>query len=184
MECIRLKYPTFEDVKKARETLKDVSTSHWVQDDLFTWKWWLLLAATFLPWVIWIKYRDKERTLEILCYGLLWAILASVTDVIGGESLLWGYPDKLLPMVPPLFPADISVIPVSYMFIYQYTNTLKRYLVFSLLLSGFFSYLVEPIFIKLEMFSLHNWAHTYSFLGFFILSLIPYYLIKKLTIKK
>lgn len=184
MEWILLKYPTFEDVKNARETLKDLSIRHWLHDDLFTWQWWLLLAATFLPWVIWLKYHDKARTLEILCYGLLWATLASITDVIGGDLLLWGYPDKLLPMVPPLLPADMAVIPVSFMFIYQYAKTFKTYVVSSLLLSGGFSYVIEPIFIKVEMFALHNWTHTSSFIGFFVLSLVPYYLIKRITSHK
>jgi hypothetical protein len=176
-----LKYPTFEDVKKARESLKDVSTRHWLHDDLFTWKWWLLLAATILPWLIWLKFRDKNRTFEILSYGLVWATFASLLDVIGGDMILWGYPDKLLPMVPPLFPADITVIPVSFMFIYQFAKTLKFYMVFSLLLSACFAFIIEPLFIKGGMFALHNWTHTYSFIGFFVLSQIIYFIIKKLA---
>jgi hypothetical protein len=179
-----LKYPTFEDVKKARETLKDVSIRHWYQDDLFTWKWWLLLSATIIPWLLWVKFRDKQRTFELLSYGLIWSAIASLTDVIGGDMILWGYPDKLLPMVPPLFPADITVIPVSFMFIYQYTKTFKTYLIFSLLLSACFAYIIEPLFIKAEMFALHNWTHTFSFIGFFILAFIPYFITKRLTPKR
>ncbi|ULT59489.1 hypothetical protein L1999_13600 [Neobacillus drentensis] len=176
-----MKHPTFEDVKKVRETLRDVSINHWFHDDLFTWKWWLLLISATIPWLIWIRFRDKERTFEILSYGLIWATFASITDVIGGDMILWGYPDKLLPTVPPLLPADITVIPISYMFMYQYTKTFKTYLVFSFLLSGCFSYIIEPLFIKGQMFALHNWTHTYSFIGFFVLSQIVYFIIKKLT---
>lgn len=181
MECLLLNYPTYEDVKEARETLRDVSFSHWYHHDLFTWKWWLLVGATLIPWIIWVKLRHKDRTFEILSYGLLWATIASVTDVIGVDMILWGYPDKLLPMVPPLFPADITVIPVFFMIMYQYTKTLKAYSVFSLVLSGCFSYIIEPLFIKGEMFALHNWTHTYSFIGFFVLSQIVYFIIKRLT---
>lgn len=176
-----MKHPTFEDIKKARETLRDISIRHWFQDDLFTWKWWLLLVAAIIPWLIWIKFHDKNRTFEIMCYGLIWAILASITDVIGGDLILWGYPDKLLPMVPPLLPADITVIPVSFMFIYQYAKTFKTYLLLSLILSAIFGYIIEFLFIKIGMFALHKWTHTYSFIGFFILSLVVYTLIKKLT---
>lgn len=177
-------YPSFEDVKKVRENLKEVSTSHWFQDDLFSWKWWFLLLAAIVPWFIWLKFRDKDRTFEIFSYGLTWGVFSCLFDVIGGEMILWGYPDKLLPMVPPLFPADITVIPISYMFVYQYTNTFKSYFVFSLLVSALFAYLVEPIFIKVGMFVLHNWKHTYSFIGFFILSQIVYSIIKKLKLTK
>lgn len=174
-------YPSYEDVKKARETLKDVSTSHWLHDDLFSWKWWLLLVAAIVPWIIWLKVRDKDRTFEIFSYGLTWAMFACLFDVIGGEMILWGYPDKVLPMVPPLFPADVTVIPISYMFVYQYTKTFKSYFVFSLIVSAIFAYVIEPLFIKGGMFALHNWKHTFSFIGFFILSQIVYLIIKKLT---
>jgi hypothetical protein len=175
---------SYEDVKKVRETLKDVSIDHWMQDDVFTWKWWLLLASTFLPWILWVMFRDKNRTFEILCYGLIWAVLASALDVIGGDLILWGYPDKLLPMVPPLFPADITVIPVSFMFVYQYSKNLFTYMVLSVLCSALFAYVIETLFIKGEMFRLHNWTHTKSFFGFFILSQIVYFIIKGISPKK
>ncbi|GHH99489.1 CBO0543 family protein [Neobacillus kokaensis] len=175
-----MKYPTYEDVKKARETLRDISTEHWFHGDLLTWQWWLLLAATILPWIIWVKFRDKKRTYELLSYGLTWAVMASLLDIIGGEMLLWGYPHKLFPMVPPLFPADITVIPVAFMFIYQYTNKYKTYLFSSILLSAFFSFIVEALFIKWGMFELTNWKHTFSFIGFSIIAQIIFYIIKRL----
>ena len=176
-------HPTFEDIKKARENLRDISIQHWIQDDLFTWKWWLMLVAAIIPWLIWIKFHDKKRTFEIMCYGLIWAMIACITDVLGADMILWGYPDKLLPTVPPLLPADITVIPISFMFIYQYAKTFKTYLLLSLILSAIFAYIIEFLFIKMGMFILHKWTHTYSFIGFFILSIVVYTLIKKLTPK-
>ncbi|PLS04296.1 CBO0543 family protein [Neobacillus cucumis] len=175
-----MKYPTFEEVKKAREALRDISIQHWLHDDLFTWRWWLLLIAATIPWLIWLKLRDKKRSFELLSYGLIWAVLASIADVIGADLMLWGYPDKLLPMVPPLLPADITVIPVSFMFIYQYSKDFKTYLIYSLLLSAFFGYILEHLFEKWEMFTLDKWTHTYSFIGFFVFALIDYFMIKKL----
>jgi hypothetical protein len=172
--------PSYEDVKNAREALKEVAFNHWVHHDLFTWKWWFLLAATIVPWIIWLLFHDKKKTFELLSYGLIWATLASILDVIGGELILWGYPDKLLPMVPPLFPADITVIPVLFMFIYQHSKTFSRYFIFSVLGSALFSYIFEPLFIKGNMFILHDWTHTKSFLGFIILSQIVYLIVTKL----
>lgn len=175
--------PSFEDVRKARETLRDVAFKHWVQDDLFTQNWWLLLAATIIPWILWVKFHDKNRTFEILCYGLIWAVLSSLFDVIGGELILWGYPDKLLPMVPPLFPADITVIPVLFMFVNQFSKKFSSYFIFSVLGSALFSYVLEPLFIKGGMLILHNWTHTKSLIGFIILSQIVYLIIVSLKSK-
>jgi hypothetical protein len=172
--------PSYEDIKNARETLKDVAFNHWVQYDLFSWQWWFLLAATLIPWIFWLLFHDKKRTFEILSYGLIWAVMASTLDVIGGELVLWGYPDKLLPMVPPLFPADITVIPVLFMFVYQLSKTYSRYFILSILGSALFSYIFEPLFIKGHMFILHNWSHTKSFLGFVLLSQIVYLIVTRL----
>lgn len=172
--------PSFEDVQEARETLRDVSFQHWIQDDIFTWQWWFLLAAAIVPWILWLIVHDKRRTFEILSFGLIWAVLSSLLDVIGGELVLWGYPHKLLPMVPPLFPADMTVIPVIFMLIYQFAKSYYRYFILSVLGSALFSYVFERLFIKGEMFTLHKWSHTKSFLGFVVLAQIVYWIINKL----
>lgn len=178
---ISLNYPSFNDVVKARENLKETAIQHWIHDDLFSWQWWFLLSASILPWVVWIIFRDKQNSYEIFSYGLLWASISTSLDVIGGELILWGYPDKLLPMVPPMFPADITVIPISFMFIYQFTNNFKKYLLWSIVISAVFAFVLEALFIKTEMFILHNWKHTYSFWGFIIISIITYKIIKMLS---
>ncbi|SFA87143.1 MULTISPECIES: CBO0543 family protein [unclassified Bacillus (in: firmicutes)] len=172
--------PTFDDVLRARELHRDLAYQHWISDEFLTWKWWFLLAFSILPWVLWVLFRDKKRTYEILSYGLLWASIAALCDIIGSNLILWSYPDKLFPMAPPLIPADLAVIPVSFMFVYQYTKHWKSYIICSLLVSAIFSFLIETIFIKWDMFAVHYWHHMFSFIGFSILSGIIYWTIKKL----
>jgi len=46
-------------------------------------------------------------------------IVSSILDVIGADILLWGYPVKLFFMVPPLFPADLTIIPVVFSLAYH-----------------------------------------------------------------
>ncbi len=64
-------------------------------------------------------------------------VTASVLDVFGVDYDWWGYPDKLVAMIPPLFPADITVFPVLYSLIYQYNSTWKKYMLYSVLASAF-----------------------------------------------
>ncbi|WP_238392329.1 CBO0543 family protein [Paenibacillus antri] len=164
---------TFEQVQEAREALRNIGTSHWLSDDLFSWKWWFLVAAGILPWVVWLKFFiDRKRVFEILTCGFLVGTFAVALDGIGVDLMLWAYPDKVLPMFPPLFPADLTVIPVSFMVIYQYTKTWKTYLLANLALAAFYAYLVESLFVVWEMFQLIRWTHTYSFLGFVLLGSI------------
>ncbi|GAB1804301.1 hypothetical protein ACTOTI_18435 [Priestia megaterium] len=53
-------------------------------------------------------------------------IVSSILDVIGADILLWGYPIKLFFMVPPLFPADLTIIPVVFSLAYHYGKTWRR----------------------------------------------------------
>ncbi|MCS0787829.1 hypothetical protein NX021_06560 [Cytobacillus firmus] len=160
--------PSYKDEQNLREKLRDVSFEHWLKEDLFSFNWWLLLAASILPFFIWWRLVDKGRFFEILVFGLLCAIFACFFDVVGLNFLLWGYPDKLFHFIPPLVPADFVVIPISGMLIYQYFNTWKSYAAAAVGLGIMFAYIFEPLFSFLNMFVLINWKHTYSFIGFII----------------
>ncbi len=177
--------PSFDQIQELRKVLRDISIAHWYGDDLFSWQWWLLFAASILPWVFWYKYflPRKEPSL-VYTYGLILGVMATFWDVIGVDLLLWAYPTKLVPMVPPLFPADLSVIPVSFMLIYSAFRDWKRYALATLLCSAFFAYIVEPLFISSDMFVINKpWTHSYSFVGLFLLTLFCKWFTQKIYAK-
>ncbi|MGF7030679.1 hypothetical protein J2T17_001584 [Paenibacillus mucilaginosus] len=84
-----MSFPSYEDVQKARSLLAEVSEAHWLQDDLHKPSWWLLLALTILPYVIWWKMVDRRRIQEIVLYGLLIALICMTFDSIGTDRLWW-----------------------------------------------------------------------------------------------
>ncbi|MCM3708070.1 MULTISPECIES: CBO0543 family protein [Cytobacillus] len=178
--------PSFKDEQTLREKLSDVSLEHWLNEDLFSFNWWLLLAASILPFFIWLRLVDKSRFFEILAFGLICAIFACFLDVVGVSFLLWGYPDKLFHFIPPLVPADFVVIPVSGMLIYQNFSTWKSYAAATVGLGILFAYIIEPLFSLLDMFVLIHWKHTYSLIGFilFFLSIRLLILALKIAAKK
>lgn len=55
----------------------------WYHNILFTWRWWLSLSFTIVPWVAWLVTRKKESTHRLLYAGLLSMLLASWFDVVG-----------------------------------------------------------------------------------------------------
>lgn len=177
------KIPSHADVQKAREVLKEVSFEHWLHQDLFHLNWWILVLASVFPYFIWWRLVDKERFYEIFIYGLVCAIFASFLDVMGVDLLLWGYPDKIFHVIPPLLPADLVVIPVTGMLIYQYFRTWKSFTAGSFLAAAIFAYVIEPLFGLLNMFELINWKHTYSFIGFALFFLGIRLIITKLNRK-
>jgi hypothetical protein len=179
---IMMQIPTYQEIQEIRKILSSLQIEHWKKDDLFDPTWWFLLLATILPYFLWWRIVDKERFFEIFSFGLLTGTVSTFLDVIGVDLLLWGYPDKLLSMVPPLFPADITIIPVTSMILYQYVRTWKTYFLFTVLLALVFAYIIEPLFVKFGMFSLDNWKHSYSliaFILFFLANRVVFYLINK-----
>ncbi|WP_438449046.1 hypothetical protein [Gorillibacterium sp. sgz5001074] len=75
--------PTFEDVEKAKRALRDVQHEHWLNDELWSWNWWFLLALTVIPYFIWWRYADKRRLHQIIMFGCLIALMG----VIANESV-------------------------------------------------------------------------------------------------
>ncbi|PGT88881.1 CBO0543 family protein [Bacillus sp. AFS040349] len=171
--------PTYEDILKINENLNNTSFSHWYHDDLFTVTWWFLLLSTIGPFIVWNKFRDRNRSLELILFGLISSLLASFLDEVGIFLGLWGYPDKLIPIIPPLVPADVAVIPVFSMLIYQYSPTLTSYIWKYIIFAGILAFMIEPAFVKFDMYAYHKWwTHTCSFIGLILYGLIIYYFIR------
>ncbi|MGG3693906.1 CBO0543 family protein [Heyndrickxia ginsengihumi] len=169
-----MNYPSFDEVLQVRELLIGTVRSHWVNDNITSWKWWFLLLSATLPWLLWNHFRDRTRSIELLCYGLMWAVISIIWDLIGVNANFWGYPNKVLPMMQPFFPADLTVIPVTFMFVYQLSTNFTAYIISTVIAAGCFSFIIEPIFIKLKLLTLNNWNHAFSFVGFVLISFFIY----------
>lgn len=172
-------YPSFQEVQNVREKFKNISYQHWVNDDLFTWKWWFLLFLSIFPWIVWWKIVDKRRLPEILMFGLIMATFAFLLDNIGTDLMWWEYPDKLLQMIPPLLPADLTLVPCIVMLIYQWTKTWKSFLLVNFIVSLWSVYLGETFFIWLDLYKLLEWKLIYSVLFYNIGGTIARWLVLK-----
>lgn len=156
-------YPSIEQVQEARVELRDLAYQHWIHDDFLTWRWWLLLALTILPWLIWWLIIDKNRLRETLLFGMLMSVISISMDNIGTDLVFWEYPDKLFQMVPPLFPADLSLIPTSMMLCYQWGETWWRFITIVVVFAFFVSFAGEQIFQWLHFYRPVTWSSLYSF---------------------
>lgn len=134
-------------------------------------RWWLLFISIFWPWIVWWQLVAKKRIFEILAYGLLWAAMATWLDLLGTSNGMWEYPFKLYNKVSCLLPADVSVIPVLYMLLYQYGERWRTFLLGSVIVSTLLSFIFEPIFLKMNMLNLITWSHFKSWFSFIFLAL-------------
>ncbi|MEN6326554.1 MAG: CBO0543 family protein [Syntrophomonas sp.] len=157
---------------------------NWLHHDLFTWQWWLLVSVLIVPWFIWWHYVDRKRVVEIALFGAIILIISSFLDSVLSEFVMWSYDYEIIPVWPRLISADFSVMPITYMFIYQYSKEWKDFLLIMIFVAAAFAFIGEPILMWLKIYKLHQWKHIYSFSIYIALGIFTRYLILTLRGKQ
>ena len=156
---------SFREVQRLRAEMHRAEILRWRQEELFTWQWWLLAALTVIPLILWWLALDKKRAYEIALYGCLIDLMALILDNFGTNLLWWGYPIKLLPVLPPLVTADSVLVPIFLMMVYQYFSaTWKSHWIANLAAAACLAFIAEPVFIWIGYYRLSGWNLVYSFL--------------------
>lgn len=167
-------YPSFEEIRELHQKLAEMRYDYWLNHDLFSLQWWLLLTVFIVPWIIWWKLVDKERIFQILLFGTLLMILVITLDDIGIELNLWSYPYKLFFAISRLSAIDQGILIVAHMFLYQYFVRWKSFLIANVIMALFFSFILEPLTVKMRIYDLENWRYIYS---------LPIYILKAMLVK-
>ncbi|HBI04884.1 MAG TPA: hypothetical protein DDY49_12745, partial [Paenibacillaceae bacterium] len=111
-----------------------------------------MILVTIIPWFIWWKFADKKRLIEIFSFGLLIMFISVFFAPIKQNFNLWQFIHRVhWSLSTPLFPYDITILPVTYMFIYQFSKNWTSYVIGTLLLSCFMAFILMPMFIKLDL---------------------------------
>lgn len=165
---------SYEKIRDLHEVVVQMRYEVWLNNDLFSFQWWLLLVVFIVPWLIWWHFVEKKRIYEILLFGTLLMNLVMMLDDLGVELHLWSYPYQLVSVMPRLIPIDQGIIIVAHMFLYQYYRSWKSFVIANTIMAVIFSYTFEPITVWLGIYKLENWKYTYS---------LPIYVLKATLIK-
>lgn len=151
-----------QDAIEAQKNLFETNYTYWLEHGLFSFSWWFLIIVSIVPWFIWWKFVDKKRLLEISTVGLLSMVIVLLLDLIGSSFVLWTYGHKPVQMLLPLLTIDLTLLPVLNMLFYQWFPKWKPYIIASVILALFGTFIAEPIFVWMEIYILHNWKYIYS----------------------
>ena len=154
------------------------SLNDWLQNSLFTWRWWLGIFITVVPWILWIFFRNKKSTNRLLHVGFFAMIFAFIVDTVGVSFTLWFFEYKSFPVVHIFFPWDFTLIPISIMVLLQIKPNSYTFLK-ALFFAIFSAYIAEPTFHWLKLYHPVNWRYTYSFILYMMLFFICNFLVKK-----
>lgn len=169
----------FEKILAAKRLLLQLSIEHWLKYELFTWQWWIKFVYLAIAIFVWYKMVDRKRILEIVSYGLLVSLIATVFDNIGGTLVLWTYSIRLTPIG---FSAvlDLVVLPIIYMLIFQYFPKWKPFIIVNILFSTVASFFLEPLLSLIGVYKELSWKHIYSFFLYILIAVFCKIIIDKL----
>lgn len=135
----------------------------WLRQELFTFRWWILLALFIITMLLWLKMVDKTRLNKIILYTVFVIIYIIVLDELGEELCLWYYPVDLFFLFPPTTAIDYSCLPLIYMVIYQKFSNWKSFAIANIVMATVFCFIFEPIFVAAGLYKTIAWRSYYGF---------------------
>ncbi|WML56476.1 CBO0543 family protein [Neobacillus sp. PS2-9] len=139
----------------------DHRMNSWKQEVLFTWQWWLGIALTIIPIVLWVIFRNRESTDRLLYSGFFVCLVSVTADNIGVQLSFWNYLRPVTPAIPSYLPFDFSLMPISVMFLIQFFHNRNPWfigIVFGILTA----FVGEPFFKWLGIYEPTNWKFGFS----------------------
>jgi len=169
-----------KEIIEIEYNLKTIRYDNWINDVLFSFNWWFLLFLTIVPWMIWWKYVKRDRFTPIIIYGVLITIYSIILDDFGTSLQLWVYQFQLVPITPRLNTIDLAVMPVTYMFIYQMFRKWKAFMIAQTIMAFGAAFIIEPLFVKLDIYKIINWNLFLSFFIYIILGVFNKLIVDKI----
>lgn len=156
-------HPGWPELIRMQIQLRDAVVRYWLDHDVFSGRWWFLLACTVLSWVIWLWLRDRRRLLETVLYGVMMSLAANYLDSALSGLVLWGYPHMEFPLMYPAAWVNFGPLPIMFMLTYQFFRPWKQFVIASVVLSAITAFIVEPFEVWIKVYELYSWRYYYSF---------------------
>jgi hypothetical protein len=136
----------------------------WITMELFSTGWFIMVGVLVVIYTVWLKLVDKRRLRDLLLLGSLIAVGFTVADtfLIGN----WGvssYNVSLFPGRPPLFVLSLTVGPIMFMLIQQYTTSWKEYLTWTAIGSAAIAFGLMPFYVWVGILQFYKWNYIYHF---------------------
>lgn len=138
-------------VKMWAEYWKDFST--WE-----TWHFWAIILMLIIPLIIVVFAIDKRKIFHIGFYGFNIHVWFFYADAIGMQTGSVVYPYQAIPIMPVNIALDASLIPVTFMLLYQWClNHNKNVFLYGVILSAIFSFGFKPLLAVFDLIRLDSY---------------------------
>jgi hypothetical protein len=162
------------ELNKLNEKVSILTFDYWQSySNLNTWQFWFLFAMLVLPLIALYFFIDRKKIFLIGFFGFNIHVWFHYSDAFGVTHALWNYPYNVFPILVG-FPLDAALIPVLFMFVYQWTlNKNKNYYLYATGLSAFLAFLFKPAMVTFGLFKLYKGMnYFYVFLIYIFVMLL------------
>jgi len=158
-------------IHQLRLQLWDLLYSQW-KEHLFSAQWWFIVAIMVISYALWWKFVEKPRLLEILLYGCFISVARIIYEDLGVSMGLWNFPVRLVPLGISLFLNDLTVVPLIFMIVYQYSASWGHFIIWSTIAEGFIAFVFHPLLSMLSIYKAWNWSNVYSFFIMMVIAVL------------
>ena len=125
---------------------------------------WVIVSMLVVPLVILYFKIDRTKVFQIGFYGFNIHTWFTYSDAIAMRTGHVYYPFQAIPVMPVNFALDASLVPVTFMLVYQWCiNNNKNVFFYGVITSVFFSFLFKPVMAAWDLIKLDN-GMNYFFL--------------------
>lgn len=158
---------------------------YWHEFSAFdTWQFWFHVVIFLAPLVILFFTIDWKRALQLGFFGFNVHVWFGYFDAFGTSQALWTYPYKMIPFIPNSAGLDASLVPVSFILVYQWTiHKKKNYYLYTLILSLVLSFILKPILVMHHLFKFNSWVNYFHLFLTYIVILVLSKVITDLFLK-
>ncbi|MBM7662981.1 hypothetical protein JOC85_003807 [Bacillus mesophilus] len=163
----------FKQIVENRIELFESFHEYWVLYSSFhTWEFWINLFLLIIPLLMLAVFIDRKRIFEIGFFGFAIHSIAIYIDIYGINEGLWGYPTQITSYLVSNFSLDASLLPISCMFVYQYTYKKGPIFYFSVIgLAVLFAFILKPLFVRFGLFYMSPNFTYFQLLMFYLAGL-------------
>lgn len=163
----------FDKAVKIREESTEAFVDYWKEYSLFlSFEYWIMVAILVIPLVVLFLKIDKKNIFMIGFYGYGVHMLYAYIDLFGVNNGFWNYPFPVIPALPS-FSMDSSLIPVTFMLIYQKTfNKYKKYYLYSIIAGFLLSFVFKFILVKMDLFRMYGNANYLHLLVAYLIVIV------------
>jgi hypothetical protein len=141
--------------------------SDW-KSNLFTVKYWGIIAFIIVAYMVWYKLTDKSRLVDLLLFGSFLAVMRFIIDLAGVTAGLWFYKEHTVPLSPSPFFHVLTITPLTYMLVQQYSANWRQFFIWNAVATGLIQGVVLPLFSLLGYMQLMHWNYLYGFIVMYV----------------